>query len=114
MKKLLLSLCVLCSACATSLRDEFADSTEDYYTVINQGKPVTDYRMDRGSHISFYEYDNKYYYPYVWNGHWYLQPFKFIKKPNYIFRPEKNHKPIESLKGPDVSLIHDYGEEHFK
>jgi len=114
MKKLLLLLCIVCGACATTLRDDFAESTENYYTVVNQGTYVSDTRMERGSHISYFVYNNIVYYPYVWDGYWYLQPFKYEKETGYIFRPGKDHKPIESLRGPDVTYPHDYGNEHFK
>lgn len=92
----------------TTQTDEISVSTNiTYSTIIRYGTP---FYID--GVISYYTYNNIYYYPYIWNNIWYFRPFRCIQPHGFIYRPYRYHRPYIHL--GDIHHRHNitYGPHH--
>lgn len=68
----------------------------DYEMVISYGTPTY-----YNGHVSYYLYRNIYYYPYIWQGLYYLKPYRRCMGVQYQFVPTRFSIHYQHLRRPD-------------
>lgn len=101
MKKILTLLLGLClfASCAVTTRATvqegdgiYETSSVSYDVVVTYGTP---YYID--GVLSYYLYNNIYYYPYLWRDRWYFRPYRYMQPRGFVYRPERYHRPHYNL-----------------
>ena len=87
----LTSCCTSSAAVATSVEtvdDVYTGTTVDYTFIIANGRP---FYVD--GVISYYFYNEIYYYPYVYHGVRCLHPYRYDQRRGYVHVPPRGYRP---------------------